>query len=83
MVTLVPCCCCWTGALAWCETEKATEPAAIATTAAAAAMKGIGRWWSDGALRVARTECDVRRWTIDVRVNAYVACCTVAVAWRY
>ena len=76
------------GAVSWCETDMATEPAAMAATTAAAAMKGAGRWliddavmmtsvgfgWSlDGAPGVDRTECDVRRWKIGVRVNAYVS----------
>src|SRR3954468_7028412 len=91
-------CSCWPGAPGWldsCETARATEPAAMAATAAAAAMKGAGRggigevvmmtspwlgWSFDGPRRGGRTECEVRRWRIHVRVSAYVPYGPVAVA---
>jgi len=66
----------------------------MAATAAAATMKGVGRWWIDevvmvtsvvgvvidGALRIDQAEFDVRRGTIGVRVSAYVSGGTIAVA---
>jgi hypothetical protein len=80
---------------AWCETDRATEPAPRATAAVTAAIRRAGRWTNDDAVMVTsvdslgsldsglgegHAEYDVRRWRLGVRVKAYVSGVPVAVA---